>query len=440
MKIAIVGSGFTGLTAAYYLAENPQNRITVFEKENILGGLAYGIKFGKVYLDGFYRHIFVSDQEFLNLSKEIGYENKLQWLKSSTTLFSHAKMYPFTTPKDLLSFPHLNLLDKLRFGLTTLYLQKRKNWQGFEKITAKTWLEKYVGKHAFRAVWKPLLKGKFGEYWSQINMAWFWSRVYTRRGGQGKSDNSLSETLIYPRGGFQGFIETMAKKTKRANFLTNCEVTCVSKQKSKFLVSWRNLKTRKQENQLFDKVILTLANPLVNKVVPSLPKETRNRLAKIEYLGCISLVFISPQNLSSYYWTNITEKDFPFLAFIQHTNLVSKKDYQGYHVYYLGKYLKTNDALYRKSVSELLQEFTPFLKIINPEFNLKKIKKAWLSKAPYAQHLVTPNYSSLIPDYELPFKNLYLANFSQIYPYDRGVNYAIREGKKIAKLIDKGDN
>jgi len=35
---------------------------------------------------------------------------------------------------------------------------------------------------------------------------------------------------------------------------------------------------------------------------------------------------------------------------------------------------------------------------------------------------------------------VYLANFSQIFPEDRGTNFAVREGNKVAELVGRGLN
>jgi hypothetical protein len=53
----------------------------------------------------------------------------------------------------------------------------------------------------------------------------------------------------------------------------------------------------------------------------------------------------------------------------------------------------------------------------------------------FAQPIVPLNYSGIIPPHQTPAKNIFLANMQQVYPWDRGVNYAIEIGEKIAKLI-----
>ena len=48
-----------------------------------------------------------------------------------------------------------------------------------------------------------------------------------------------------------------------------------------------------------------------------------------------------------------------------------------------------------------------------------------------------PNYSKLLPPLQTPVPGLYSACMAQIYPEDRGQNYAIRIGREAADAILK---
>ncbi len=63
-----------------------------------------------------------------------------------------------------------------------------------EKYTAHEWLLKYYGEKIYRINFEPMLKGKFGEYYKDIPMSWFWARFKARSSDLGTFD-----------GGFQAF-------------------------------------------------------------------------------------------------------------------------------------------------------------------------------------------------------------------------------------------
>ena len=56
-------------------------------------------------------------------------------------------------------------------------------------------------------------------------------------------------------------------------------------------------------------------------------------------------------------------------------------------------------------------------------------------REPYAQPIVEKHYSELIPDVETPIEGVFLSTMAQVYPEDRGTNYAVREGDKVARRI-----
>jgi hypothetical protein len=72
-----------------------------------------------------------------------------------------------------------------------------------------------------------------------------------------------------------------------------------------------------------------------------------------------------------------------------------------------------------------------------PDFDAHKVREKHFFRFANAQHIVEGNYVKKIPGTKTPLANVYLSNFSQIYPEDRGTNYAVREGEKVAELIDQ---
>jgi len=394
-KIAIIGGGLGGLVSGYLLSKQG-NKVTIFEKENFLGGLVGGFEMEGLNLEKTYHHFFRTDTDLIGLLKEIGLEKNILWNKNSTGLYWNGKMYPFLGAIDLLRFKPLGLTDKLRMGLVAIYLQYDNNWQKYEKITAVDWMKKTVGKRAYEVVWKPLLKGKFDDVYDKISMAWLWARIHTR--GNSK-DEQGNESLGYIKGGFEILVERLAEliKINEGKINLNTEV--------------KNIKDLEKG---FDLIIDT-------------------RPAKeIDYLGMINVVFSSKQSLSPYYWHNINDINSPFVALLQHTNLVDKSNYNNKHIYYMGTYLSQNHKYFNWSDKEIEKEFLDYLKKIFPTFDKKQIEEIKVFRFKYAQHIVTTNYK--IPSYKVSEK-VWQMNFAQIYPQDRGMNFAIKEAKKLVRAI-----
>ncbi|MFZ2153530.1 MAG: FAD-dependent oxidoreductase [Microgenomates group bacterium] len=387
LKIAIIGAGMTGLVAGYRLSQKG-HEITIFEKSADIGGLAGGFKIANTNLEKAYHHIFSTDKYIIELTKELGLIDKLKWHDEKTALYFDHKMYPFMGATDLLKFKPLGIGDKVRLGLVKIWLQYDNNWHKYENELATEWMKKWCGRRAYEVIWQPLLHGKFGDKYKEISMAWLWARIHTR---------GNSSKLGYFEGGFRIIADALAKKINGKIIL--------------------NKKIEMKELKDFDKILYT---------GPS---------KEVEYLGAINVVFTSTQSLSKYYWHNINDIDSPILCFIQHTNMVDKKYYGGKQVYYMGTYIPNEGGLMDKSEAEIKKIFFDYLLKIFPKFNKKLIEDSWVWKFRNAQHLVTTSYKLGVSSYELVKNKIYQANFAMIYPEDRGTNFAVREGERVARIM-----
>ena len=152
------------------------------------------------------------------------------------------------------------------------------------------------------------------------------------------------------------------------------------------------------------------------------------------------LVLTLDRPLSSKYWLNVADRSLPFVGVIEHTNMIDRSLYGGKHIVYLTNYPSRESELYRKSGEELLEEFVPHLRKINPDFQLSWVKDFYHHRVDGAQPIIGVNYSQRIPDHRTPIKDLYLANTTQIYPEDRGTNYSVRMGRQVARMVvaDRG--
>ena len=122
------------------------------------------------------------------------------------------------------------------------------------------------------------------------------------------------------------------------------------------------------------------------------------------------------------------------MAVVEHTNFMDKKQYNNEHLLYLGNYLPADSKRFSMEKEEVLKLFDPFLKKINANYK-KNLIDYELFKVPFAQPIIPTNYSKMIPPFNTPMPKVYLANIEQVYPWDRGTNYAVELGEKITDYI-----
>jgi len=416
MKIAILGGGITGLTAAYCLVKK-NYQVTIFEKEKVLGGLAVGFKSNdwNWYLERAYHHLFANDYDILNFAKEIGFDKIFFRSPQTASLFNDKTILPLDTPFDLLKFPYLNIIDKLRAGIMITFLKLSPFLSIYEKQTSKKFLKKTMGKNVWNILWQQLFRGKYGDYAEIILASFIWARIKKR-----------TKALGYVEGGFQTFINFIEEQLKslKVEMLKGYEVGEIKKQGDKFIIN----------NTLYDVVISTLPTPILIKVFQQiLPKNYLQKLSKIEYLHALTLILETDKPiLNKTYWLNISISKIPIMGIVQHTNFIDKKNYGNKHISYLGWYLKRENKLMKMKKEELIKFVEPHLRILNSKFF---ILNSFLFKAPFAQPIFDKEFIKNKPDFITPTKNFFIANLDMTYPYDRGTNYAVKLGKEVAELI-----
>ena len=427
--IAIIGAGFAGLSAAWDLAKAGQ-KVTILEASAEPGGLASGFKepHWDWSVERFYHHWFQTDSNLLGLIDELGWADEVVFPRPISVMYYRGKFYPFDSIPAALAYPGLGFgINKIRFGLVGLYLKLTNNWRTLEKTTTDAWMRKYAGSKVYESMWQPMMIGKFGETWhDKVNMAWMWARIHVRTSRLGTF-----------KGGFQVFANKFAAKLaeKGVEICYNTRVSSLQHLED------GGISVRLAdggEEKRFDQVLVTLSPGMMAKMAPDLPSDYLAGLLKLKSMGAVVMTVSIKHPLSpeGYYWYNIPKQaGFPFLSLVEHTNFLKPEYFGGDHILYIGDYLETDHPNFAKSDEELAEEFLPHLKKINPAFNRDWVNKIWVSKTSYAQPIPLLNHSANIPSIETPIPNLYFASMSQVYPWDRGTNFAVEIGRRAAKLM-----
>ncbi|RME59064.1 MAG: NAD(P)/FAD-dependent oxidoreductase [Candidatus Dadabacteria bacterium] len=427
-EYVVVGGGYGGLAAAYELAKNGED-VVLLEAEEELGGLAGTFKTSEgLRIDKFYHHWFTSDKDIFLLLKEIGCEEKIVFMPSVTGFYWANSIFRLASPFDLLKFSALSFPARVRTGLMVLAARWIRDWQKLEEQTAVEWILKYAGRESYETIWKPLLKGKFGEYYQDLSAVWFWNKMKLRGSSRGKGGKEL---LAYYRGGFAEATEDIKKAVLKAGakiFLNSAvkEIKVQGNRVAGVIVNNAFIKAQK--------VIATVPLPIFLSITSGLSEEWRKKCEQVKYLGNICLVLRLKRSLSSTYWLNVADPDFPFVGIIEHTNFDLPQYYKGQHIVYLSKYLPVTNFIYNFTAEEFFNFSFPYIKKMFPQFSKEWVLGMDLWKSAYSQPLITKNYSLIKPSFTTPVKGLWLTTMAQVYPEDRGTSYAVKNGRQTARL------
>ena len=427
MKIAVIGAGITGLAAAYQLKKD-NHQVEVFEASHEIGGIAGTTHMDGMAIEKYYHHFFKSDTYIMELIKDLGLEDKILWKNSQMGFFSGGKLFDFGTPISLLNFKPLSLTDKLRFGATILKIMSIRDWKPLEKVSAHQWLLENAGPNVYETVWKPLLTTKFGQLYKDISMAWFWGKIKLR----GSSKENGKEVLGYIDGSVVTLLDRLEEEIGAENIHKDCLVDRIEKSHSGFEIY------SKASRKTFDRVLCSTPLPVFLKLCENLlPEQYKEEKGQIFYTAATCTILVLDKSFTKYYWLNIGDEEIPFGGLIEHTNMLDKKDYNNNHILYISNYVYKDSKYYNMTEEELIEDYTTHLKKINPAFNKSWIKASYTFKDEFAQPVIKLNYSKIKPDFETPVKGLYTATMCNIYPEDRGVNYAVRDGIKAAKTAQQ---
>lgn len=408
MKIGIIGGGLTGLVAARKLVSG--HEVDLFEKMPYLGGCLSSYNVNNYWIEKYYHHCFSRDTHLFALIDELGLSGDLEWRTGTTGYFAGNSIYPLSTPLQILSYPELSLLDKMKLGLLTLKAKKTDLVQ-LDNIPADQYIIEHLGKNIYSSFFEPLLKSKFGDRRTDVSAAWLFSRIAIR------SDRGMSgERLGYMKGGFHQIIDALdlSIAAKGGRIRKQSPVSSLSLRNG----AWEINGTR------YDAVISTIPPQELERIGgPALPA--------IPYQGAACMTLAIERDVTGgIYWLNMKDPA-PYGAVIAHTNFVPVDRY-GEHIVYLASYF--SGTVPRNLDERMLSDFCSRFFLARDEIHWHK-----MAIDPWAGPVYTTGYRSLIPAYEQ--QGLFMAGMFSLSNYpERSMEGSIRAGSDVAECIQKRES
>ncbi|HMT07811.1 MAG TPA: NAD(P)/FAD-dependent oxidoreductase [Pyrinomonadaceae bacterium] len=466
-NIAIIGSGFLGLTLALRMSERGDN-VTVYESASEIGGLAAAWQIGGVTWDKHYHVTLASDANTRKIVEELGLGDEFNWVETKTGFYTDGELYSMSNTAEFLKFPPLDLISKLRLGSTIFRASKIKDWKSLEQISVEEWLTKLSGKRTFDKIWRPLLMAKLGEAYRETSAAFIWATI--QRMYAARNSGMKKEMFGYVRGGYarvlERFGEVLAERgveirlnskvemiedlpsgqlvvrtqqTRRRNdakahqYPQRTKYAAVSTQyavatgfSAGFLAEPAlpsNRRIQSMENT-FDKVILTCPSNIAARMLPQIEKAERQKLESIKYQGIICASVLMKCSLSPYYVTNITDEA-PFTGVIEMSALVDKRELGRNALVYLPKYVAPADELFNKSDEEIERISLDGLAKMYPHFRRKDVLAFKVSRVRQVFPLPVLGYSESVPDSKTSVEGVYIVNSSHIVNGTLNVNETV---------------
>ena len=429
-SVGVIGGGMLGMYIALRLAQSGK-KVTLYEAAPELGGLTMAWKLGDVTWDKFYHVILLSDLKVRALLDELGLTDEIRWSTTKTGFFTDGRLHSMSGAIEFLLFRPLNLYQKFRLGGTIFYGSKIRNWRAMESLSVEKWLRRWSGNSTFEKIWLPLLRAKLGDAYKRVSAGFI--AAYIARMYQARKAGLKQDMFGYVSGGYARIIQRLAESLREhgVEIATGHPLASAVHDPESNQV---NLTFAKGQARSHDRVVLTIPSPLMNRLVPQLSSEERERCDGVEYMGVICASLLLRKKVTDFYVTNITDTKIPLTGIIEMTAVVDPQELNGHALVYLPKYLPSDAPEFELSDDEWKQRFLAALRQVHSQLSDDDILRFQIGRARYVMALPTLNFSERLPPMETSIPGVYFVSSAQIVKGTLNVNETIaiaEEGLKI---------
>lgn len=421
-NFAVIGSGPMGLMAALTLLEHGHD-VTVFERDDRIGGMSADFDFDGLDIERYYHFICKTDHALFELLDRYNLNDRLKWTDTKMGYFYNGALYKWGTPAALLAFPHLGLVDKVRYALHVSYTKNIKDWSKLDKEEAGQWIRKWIGQKAYDVMWRDAFRLKFFEFKDNLSASWIGTRIkrvaLSRR-------NLFHESMGYLQGGSRTVLESMATDVSRrgGSIVLSEPVEEIVSSEGKVL----GVRTVSKFTA-FDGVLSTSPIQYVPKMAPGLPDSYVKQLSAIENIPVACVILKLKHQVTENFWLNISDPDIAIPGVIEYSNLNPET---GDAILYAPYYMPKTHPKWRWSNQQLIDEVVGYLSRLNPAFNANWVLAAHCHRYEFAQTICPPGFQEALPPMKTPMEGLYVADTAFYYPEDRSINESIAVGRKLA--------
>lgn len=425
-RVIVLGAGAMGLAAAYR-ALKQGHAVTLIEASHEPGGMAAHFDFDGLSIELFYHFVCKSDAPTFALMNELGIGDRMRWRATSMGYFTKGELNRWGDPVSLLRFPHLSLMEKIRYGLLAFVSVKRDRWDALEHVSAKDWIEQWSGRSVYDKLWRPLFGLKFYEYADNVSASWIWTRV--RRIGRSRR-SLMQEELGHIDGGSQTLVDALMSAITRAGGEVRLGEPAVKVETEGGRVTGV---TTVANHYPADAVISTVPTPLVSRLVPDLPEASKAAYDAIINIGVVCVLLKLRKPVSPHFWVNVVDPQMPIPGIIEFSNLRPMPG--GESVVYVPYYMPVTNPLWNRPNDVFTSEAFACVKRINPTLTDDDLLAARAGRLTHAQPVCPPGFAAMIPPVQTPIAGLQVADTCFYYPEDRGIAESVRLGDAMARAI-----
>lgn len=442
-KVAIIGSGITGLTTAFYL-KKANIPFHIFEKKSRIGGVIKTESKNNFLFERGPNSGVLSNIEIVNLIKNLSLESQLEKANPQAKkrlIWKNGKWH--VLPSGIVSAiktPLFTLQDKIRI-LGEPFRKKGKNPN---ETIAETVIRR-LGKSFLTYAVDPFISGIYAgdpnylvtqytlpklyhleqEYGSFIRGA-----IIKRKIPKTEEEKQISNEIFSFKGGLETLVNTLRKHIGDENISLNCSNLIISKTENKYLI----------KNNSYTDIVTTVNTINLAKIFSFITPEEFHNIFNLKYANLIEL------NIGFNKWKGIDTKSFGGLVpTVEHKNILgilfmsdifsnrAPKDGALFTIFTGGTQRKDIPILSDKKIKEIVAiDFKKMMRLSDFNPDLFELKRYPLAIAQYGKN--SKKRLKNISLIEKKYKGLHLAGSIR-----DGVGLAdrVKQAEKLAQKIIK---
>lgn len=422
VDVVVIGAGAMGLAAAHHAAKAGAS-VCVLEAGSVPGGMAAHFDFDGISLERFYHFVCKTDRDTFELMEELGLAGRMVWKSTRMGYFVNGELHDWGNPVALLKYPHLSLIEKFRYGLMAWWCTKRTSWGAAESMTAPDWFRAWLGNACYEKMWARLLHLKLYQHTAHVSATWIATRIQ-RIGRSRKS--LLEEQLGHIEGGTQALVDALCASIAAKGGRIECSAPV--QQVSVRADGLKEVRL-KDRTWLAREVISTVPTPLVPQMIPGLSEDEKAKLAAIENIGVVCLVYKLKKPVTGNFWLNIIDERHAIPGLIEFSAL---RDFGGETIVYAPYYMPVDNPRWSWTDEALLDEAFTAIRAVNPAISAEDVIAKQASRLRHSQPICTPDFLSKLPALDTSLPGVQVADTCYYYPEDRGISESVGLGKRMA--------
>jgi protoporphyrinogen oxidase len=405
-SVGIVGGGLLGLTVAYRLACDGV-RVAVYESDAELGGLAGSADIGGYRVDRYYHVVLPTDDRVRSLAAEMGLgEDAFRFRHTGVGFYQAGRLASMSSLKELLTFPGIGTVDKLRLGAFVARCQMRSDYDDLERMPLEDWLRRTCGDRLWERLWRPLLDSKFDGRFDDLPATYLWAR--TRRMSKTR-DRSSREVMGTINGGYQVLVDRLgaAIRERGGEVHTRTPVRFVPSSGGRALGVVLDTGFRPHDVVVTTQLRPALKGLLANDLHVTLAPDP------VRYLGVVCLVARVRKSVSPYYSLNITDRRVPLTTVVETTHVVDP-ELTGGSLLYIPKYVNPDSPELDATSADIRRRYLEHVRTIFPAFDPADVIASQVARARIAEPihvLEQPREQDFFPS-----PGLAVASSAHVYP------------------------